>query len=203
MAKGVSAEDKRKRVLEIFHESKDVYQLKDIEKLAPKLKGVVAQSVKDVVQALVDDGLVQCEKIGSSNYYWSFPSQAAKAKRMRLDALTAEVEQLQARHDTLVHDLDAARSVREDTDERADLLTRLADEQQREAQLTAELDQYRDSDPESHKLMLQQADVCRDAANRWTDNIFTLQSYCNNKFNLEPAQFRRQFEIPEDFDNLE
>lgn len=32
------------------------------------------QSVKDVLQSLVDDGLVTVEKIGTSNYYWSFPS---------------------------------------------------------------------------------------------------------------------------------
>lgn len=31
------------------------------------------QSVKDVVQNLVDDGLVDTDKIGTSVYYWSFP----------------------------------------------------------------------------------------------------------------------------------
>ena len=28
------------------------------------------------MQSLVDDSLVELEKIGSSNYYWSFPSKA-------------------------------------------------------------------------------------------------------------------------------
>lgn len=35
--------------------------------LGPKLKGIVSQSVKEVLQSLVDDGLVQGDKIGSSN----------------------------------------------------------------------------------------------------------------------------------------
>lgn len=35
---------------------------------------LVQQSVKDVLQTLVDDGLVTVEKIGISNFYWSFPS---------------------------------------------------------------------------------------------------------------------------------
>ena len=43
--------------------------MQDIEKLAPK-KGVIQQSVKEVVQALVDDDLVHQEKIGASNYFW-------------------------------------------------------------------------------------------------------------------------------------
>ena len=37
--KGLSLEEKRKKMMEIFYESKDVYLLKDLEKVAPKLKG--------------------------------------------------------------------------------------------------------------------------------------------------------------------
>jgi Fe2+ or Zn2+ uptake regulation protein len=55
--KGLSLEQKRDKVLEIFHESDEVYQLKEIEKIASG-RGVVLQSVKEVVQSLVDDGLV-------------------------------------------------------------------------------------------------------------------------------------------------
>lgn len=42
-----------------------VFQLKELEKLGPK-KGVISQSVKDVVQSLVDDDLVSKDKIGTS-----------------------------------------------------------------------------------------------------------------------------------------
>jgi hypothetical protein len=55
--KGLSLEQKREKVLGIFNESDEVYQLKEIEKIAPG-RGVVLQSVKEVVQSLVDDGLV-------------------------------------------------------------------------------------------------------------------------------------------------
>ena len=44
-------------------------QHQDIEKLAPK-RGVVLQAVKDVLQGLVDEDLVHCEKIGISNFFW-------------------------------------------------------------------------------------------------------------------------------------
>lgn len=40
-------------------------QLKELEKLGPR-KGVITQSVKDVVQSLVDDDLVSKDKIGTS-----------------------------------------------------------------------------------------------------------------------------------------
>lgn len=47
--------------------------MQELEKLAPKVKGIVANSVKDVVQKLLDDGLIDSDKIGPSTYYWSFP----------------------------------------------------------------------------------------------------------------------------------
>lgn len=55
--KGLSLEQKREKVLEIFHENDEVFQLKEIEKKAAA-RGVVVQSVKEVVQSLVDDDLV-------------------------------------------------------------------------------------------------------------------------------------------------
>ena len=45
-------------MLELFHEKKDVFQLKELEKICPKEKGITSMSVKDVLQSLVDDNLV-------------------------------------------------------------------------------------------------------------------------------------------------
>lgn len=67
--RGLSLEEKRDRVLEVFHEAGDVFLLKDVEKIASK-RGVVLQSIKEVLQSLVDDDLVHSEKIGISNYFW-------------------------------------------------------------------------------------------------------------------------------------
>ncbi|KAG2033855.1 Mnd1 family-domain-containing protein [Suillus americanus] len=64
---GLSLEEKRTKLLEIFHESKDLYQLKELEKLGPNLKGIVSQTVQEVLQSLVNDGLVQGNKISASN----------------------------------------------------------------------------------------------------------------------------------------
>jgi len=86
--RGLSAEEKRVKLLEIFHETKDFFQLKELEKLGPKMKGIVSQSVKEVLQSLVDDNLVQSDKIGSSNFFWSFPSQRGTIMQNRLDGVS-------------------------------------------------------------------------------------------------------------------
>ena len=55
--KGLSLEEKRNKILEIYLERKEVFNLKEIEKIGAK-KGVVFQTIKDVNQSLVDDNLV-------------------------------------------------------------------------------------------------------------------------------------------------
>jgi len=37
----------------------------------------VQQAIKEVLQGLVDDDLVHQEKIGISNFFWSFPAEAS------------------------------------------------------------------------------------------------------------------------------
>ena len=32
--------------------------------------------IKDILQGLVDDGMVDSERVGTSNYYWAYPSKA-------------------------------------------------------------------------------------------------------------------------------
>ena len=52
------------------------FTLKEIEKIAPKEKGITFQSVKEILMSLVNDNLVEMDKIGTSQFFWSFPSQA-------------------------------------------------------------------------------------------------------------------------------
>jgi hypothetical protein len=59
---------------------------------------LVQQSVKDVLQSLVDDGLVTVEKIGTSNYYWSFPStiqQSVRTKERTIHDNTQQMDSIQ------------------------------------------------------------------------------------------------------------
>lgn len=48
-------------------------------------------TVKDVLQSLVDDSMVDCERVGTSNYYWAFPSKALHARKQKLQELQKQV----------------------------------------------------------------------------------------------------------------
>ncbi|PIO56585.1 Mnd1 family protein, partial [Teladorsagia circumcincta] len=95
--KGLSLEEKRAKMLELFYESQEFFQMKELEKIAPKQKGVIAQSVKEVTQSLVDDGLVECEKIGTFVCYWAFPSKALQTRKRKLKELEESVCDLEAK----------------------------------------------------------------------------------------------------------
>lgn len=74
--------------------------------------------VKDYLQVLSDDNKIRVEKIGSGNWYWSFPSDEKKAKDNDLSKAweenakaSAMVNELQAKSD----EAEAARADEQDT----------------------------------------------------------------------------------------
>ena len=52
---------------------------------------MIQQSVKDVVQALVDDNDLHQEKIGSSNFFWAFPGERAAKVSLSLPEATGQI----------------------------------------------------------------------------------------------------------------
>merc|ERR1719411_1857010 len=117
-------------MIEIFYESKDVFLLKDLEKVAPKMKGITSMSVKEVVTSLVDDGMVESEKIGTSVYFWAFPSKATQARRNKLANAMEKCSQMKRKLAELETEVVAKSSGREDTQERNEVLHELAKEKE-------------------------------------------------------------------------
>ncbi|KAG7664598.1 MND1 [[Candida] subhashii] len=70
--KGISQEEKQHKLLQWFQSSHDFYTLKEIEQKASKQCKIPPMQIKDLVMALVNDGLVEQEKSGITNLYWSF-----------------------------------------------------------------------------------------------------------------------------------
>jgi len=86
-------------------------------------------SVKDILQSLVDDNLVytfplfstSCvnvkvfsDKIGTSIYYWSFPSDARRSRKAKIEILVRELEMLRQRQINVQTLVEEAFGVRQD-----------------------------------------------------------------------------------------
>ncbi|KAM6940367.1 meiotic nuclear division protein 1 homolog [Xenentodon cancila] len=201
--KGLSLEEKRTRMMEIFFESKDVFQLKDIEKIAPKSKGIAPMTVKEVLQSLVDDNMVDCERVGTSNYYWSFPSKALHARKHKLQELQKQISDASQRKVSLQKAVEKAKVGRQDTKERSSLLKELQDLRDDRTKLQAELDKYSECDPEVVDQMRKSNVVAKEAVSRWTDNVFAIKSWTKKKFAFDDSRIDKAFGIPEDFDYID
>ncbi|BGP23917.1 Meiotic nuclear division protein 1 [Rhodotorula toruloides] len=204
--KGLSLEEKRTRMLELFRESKEFYKLQELEKawlprsarrhrlltrsvwqLAPKTKGITSMSVKEVLQSLVDDSLVKFEKIGSM--------------RKQLSNLEQSVKTLKRQHQDLTLDIVNEEGEREET---ATLIERYEDLQARHIELEKQLDSF--TTPDEVKLAEAKQELIerlKTSALRSTDNISAFLSYQRNNGGSEAAAaFRQEQGLPEDFDDL-
>ncbi|KAI8892624.1 meiotic nuclear division protein 1 [Globomyces pollinis-pini] len=192
-------------MMEIFHDSvtkQEFYSLKELEKLGPKLKGIVEKSVKEILDFLVSDGLVTTEKIGTSNYFWSFPSTDLNNRKRKLSDLESELESLKAQNERLMTEIDTLKIGREDTEERQELMGDYEKARSLNVELNTQLQAFKHNDPEVLEKKKKYTLVSKEAANRWTDNIFTLQSFCKNSFNMTATEFNKSFGIPSDLDNI-
>eukprot|EP00093_Oithona_nana_P007048 07048.XXX_255200_255817_1 [CDS] Oithona nana genome sequencing. len=202
--KGLSLEEKRKKMLEILYETKDFYLLKELEKIAPKKKGIIAQSVKDVLQSLVDDNLVDTDKIGTSVYFWAFPSKALALRKARLSELQDKLAAAKSKSEGVDEILKEAQSGKDESDDRNAILEELSELEAKKAELAAKLKKYEGCDPEVLVQLEGQTKMAKEAVNRWTDNIFSAHSWIGKRFpHVEVSQLNKQYEIPEELDYIE
>lgn len=191
--KGVSAAEKRKRLLEIFHEQPvRPYQLKDLERIAPKAKQVVQQAVKDVTMELYHDNLINMEKIGTSTYFWSFPSAVAQAKRVRLQDLERDEQQCveyEARQKALLAEAEAAIVVPPSAPEYQQRVQQLERVKRERAALEAKVKSGDENEAEQLRRMASALPRMKEGVNRWTDNIAIYKSYFVKKQGMDKAQF--------------
>ncbi|XP_039166302.1 meiotic nuclear division protein 1 homolog isoform X5 [Eucalyptus grandis] len=150
--RGLSLEEKREKMLQIFYESQDFFLLKELEKLGPR-KGVITQSVKDVVQSLVDDDLVSKDKIGTSVYFWSLPSCAGNQLRNVYRKLESDVQSSERRLVELADQCNALKKGREESDEREEALSNLKKVEEKYNELKDEMAEYADNDPAAFEAM--------------------------------------------------
>lgn len=189
--KRTTAEEKRQLLLSLFKETEDVYQLRELEKVASKEKGVPMNTVKDTLQQLVDDDQVETAKIGNQTYYWLFKSKATKDKQTELEELIKKIETKEAYLKELEDKLgkiDAGDF--EDTEEKQKTLEEL---KERYKEIEKQLDQNN-----------QEGDIVKtvNELNDWTDNLFLIRKYVQNNMKMDPKQLDKEFGIPKDMEYI-
>ncbi|KAI9767580.1 MAG: hypothetical protein M1840_005617 [Geoglossum simile] len=186
---------KQALILNFLQNSRTVHSIKDLEKALPSVASINGMQVKDYLQALSDDGKIRVEKIGSGNWYWSFLSEEKKTREKIMEGLNVEKEKVAASIAELegkIGDEGAARgddSEDEDGQDRQSMKETYANLQHQAAALRMELSSYNNNDPSEVLRRKEQITTLMASAERWTDNIYALESYL-----LEVTQDREAIE---------
>ncbi|KAK9238272.1 meiotic nuclear division protein 1 [Lipomyces kononenkoae] len=199
--KGMPAAEKASRLLAFFHDSLSFFAIKDIERQGAKATGINSMQIKDVLQGLIDDSLVRCEKIGSGNYYWSFPSDASRSRILNLESIRRKVEAGNENVALLDEKLQLERAARENTEEREALLKDVDIKQSKLSALHAAISKYSDCDPELLENQRDALATAKEAVNRWTDNIFSVIGFFRDQ-GTDVQMVYKEFGIPEDLDSV-
>ncbi|KYO46305.1 meiotic nuclear division 1-like protein isoform B [Alligator mississippiensis] len=129
---------------------------------------------------------------------------SVEEKRSRMMEIFFEtLAESSRRKESLQQSIEKSKIGRQDTAERAALIKELAALRRKNEQLKAEIGKYKECDPDVVEEIRQANKVAKEAANRWTDNIFAVKSWAKRKFGFEENRIDKSFGIPEDFDYID
>lgn len=165
-------------VLAYLRNSHTVWTLKELEKVLPSVASVNGMQVKEYMQALSDEGQLRVEKIGSGNWYWSFPSEEKHARDGVVLTLINEKESLLRSVEELRECVEAAGKGRDsEGEERVELLRVYEAKKVGVEKLRVELEAYEYGDPKEAVRKRKEVEILKVKAARWTDNIYCLEEY--------------------------
>jgi len=212
----MSAEEKRKVILGIYHKDQQVYTEKEILSLAAKA-GISANSIPDIHQGVIDDALVEKAKIGGSNYFWSFRAKKDRMAQIQHGKTLELIEEIKPKVAEAEARLSDAKRGREEDDEedgdedkgcksapsgggRAKKLARLTQLGKEKAALEKELEKLKENDPAALADLEKELRFVTQAAHRWTDNIFECKSYLVKKRGMQKKEACKFLQISSEFD---
>ncbi|KAF1929592.1 meiotic nuclear division protein 1 [Didymella exigua CBS 183.55] len=180
---------KQATILAWFHKTALAYSLKDLEKLIPSVASINGMGVKDYVQALQDDDLIHWEKIGSGNWYWSFPSEARKEKEGKLAKAQEEYEKANATVSELQAKVDQAGAAQSEDEnllaetggDRKALVAKHEGLSKEVERLRTELAAYSEFDPVELDKKIHNARRSRAAADKFTEHIYCMESWLKDR----------------------
>lgn len=158
--------------------------------------------MKEVLQSLVDDRLVQTDKIGSSNFFWSFPSERANIIRNRLDAASNANSHFRGQLQDLNTSLEREKSARPESEKRMAGLEKLQASKENIKALEKELNAYGVCHPAKVEAKKRAVVAAHEAAVRWTDNYTILLAYFARQNGVGEQEIRNFLDIEENYEDI-
>ncbi|CAI4061552.1 Mnd1p SKDI_07G0830 [Saccharomyces kudriavzevii IFO 1802] len=209
----VSLQEKKNRILNFFQETYTFYNIKELEKSIPKKCGISPMIVKELVQQMIDeDGVISVEKCGNINIYWCFKNQTLQTLYDSSEKLKKQIQETESdiaiSKRELEKTLETGRrkkfTVGQKSYSRDVLIEKRKKIQEEIKKKNTSLQKMESIRWDGAKIQenKQRVHLKKGQLEKITDNIEILVDYLYKKFFLQPEQIRKEFGIPEEFEEL-
>ncbi|KAI5172929.1 hypothetical protein NEFER03_1935 [Nematocida sp. LUAm3] len=200
--KPLSIEEKAERIQALLRDTGEFYTLKELEKLSQKEKGVVPQSVKEVLEILVSEGRAKQEKVGISTLFWSYNSDTRIKQESDRKKLLEELPEIQKKELHLKEKISYLKSNRVEGEDRTNKLERYNQLKALVSSQKEDLQASKENDPNILLEKKEELKECKKEINKATENIFLIKDFLVKKFSIDEKEFNKNFSIPEDLDTV-
>lgn len=173
------------------------YNIKEVEAQGSKFTGVHSMQIKDLLQSLVDDGLVNAEKCGVTTLYWCFEYDKHKKMKVlvensaeKLGAVNSDIKKI-----TEKIAIEKAKRTKGNSQEMLKQIDTLQKQKQSlaEKMSSSAFDMDRvDSIKKELQDEISNGEIC-------TDNIESLIYYFQKNNGINRGVFKQELNIPEEF----
>lgn len=160
--------------------------------------------IKDLVQQLIDDNLINCEKCGTTNLYWCFKFDKIKTLQNQHNAYLTKVGEKKLEKDKMLEKIQLGKLQRLQKGEfgnRCDLINQFTCLNNRITESENELQKYGDDDPQLIQKLNERNKRLKEGIEIYTDNIESMIYYFT-KVSLAPIEeldLRKELGIPSEF----
>lgn len=159
--------------------------------------------VKDLVQSLLDDNLVETDKIGIGNFLWALPSKARQNRISQLESLKSSIMESKTQKKFLNQFIENQLIEKPETSERITCLDELRSLTEQLNQSTKLKDSLRSCTRVYYDECCEKVKESSEMANLYTDRIFMAKKFLQNKMpHISNSDFSAHFGIPEDLDYI-
>ena len=177
--KGMSLEEKRQILLGLFRKEHSFFHYKEIEKYCTQHK-LNFMIVKDLLQGILADNLVETEKIGSSSFYWSLPTRVLAAKKNILERENERKENIISDIENTNKKINECKNLRKN-DDRQKKLDELDECIKKKDEYDKIIKSFKKSDPERYEKLINENKSYVQLYDNWADNIYTLEQWLRTK----------------------
>ena len=191
-------------MLDFFNHSHSFYTLKELEKEGSRYTKIPSIAVKNIVQELIDDGVVNCEKCGTTNLYWCFKYDQYEKVKKQHQHYSRKIKEKQQEREQLIERIHEEKNRRKEKSEfgsRNELLERLTYLRTEEKSLQESLNDLQENDAD--KALKRNTELAK-AIETCTEAIESLVYYFTklSPVHVNEQQLRQELGLPPEFEDI-